>query len=396
MRVADLTISRLLVCVGLAGCAGIAGCAGHRAVAPPKSLPVTTAKVLSGEAPIEQVGLGQVQAFNTAIARAQVSGQIVRIQFTEGQTVRAGSPIAQIDARPLEATVAQDEANSAKDQAALSDAMALLGRDTPLAAKGLVSAQQLDTQKSLVAQLRGTVAADAAMTRRDKLQLQYASVRSPITGVTGLRLIDVGNLVGPTDPQGLVTITQIQPISVVFTLPQADVPAIRQAMTGAGPKGLEVDAYAQGQSGSAPLDIGRLTVISNQVDLGSGTITLKAEFPNAQKVLWPGEAIDAHLVLARAPNALTVPSSAIQRNDRGAYVWVVGPGPSVSLRPVQPGGQVADRTIVQSGLAAGEEVVTDGQFGLTPGARVTRVSAQPASAAQALKHPAPEALGLTP
>ncbi|HEX4740618.1 MAG TPA: efflux RND transporter periplasmic adaptor subunit [Caulobacteraceae bacterium] len=390
MRVANLTLACLL------GGAGLAGCAGHaRTPAPAKSLPVTTAKVLAGEAPIEQVGLGQVQAFNTAVARAEVSGQIVKVEFTEGQTVRAGSPIAQIDPRPLEATVAQDEANSAKDQAALSDAQILLDRDTPLAAKGLVSAQQLDTQRSLVAQLRGTVAADAAMTRRDKLQLDFASVRSPITGVTGLRLIDVGNLVGPTDPQGLVTITQIQPISVVFTLPQTDVPQIRQAMATAGPNGLEVDIYAQGGTATTPLDEGRLTVLSNQVDLASGTITLKAEFPNAAKILWPGESIDAHLVLARTPNALTVPSSAIQRDDKGAFVWAVGPGATVSAIRVQMGGQIADRAIVQSGLSAGQEVVTDGQFGLTPGARITRTKVG-ASAAQDLKHPAAESLGLTP
>jgi membrane fusion protein, multidrug efflux system len=390
MRVAKLTLACLL------GGAGLAGCAGHaNTPAPAKPLPVTTAKVLAGEAPVEQVGLGQVQAFNTAVARAEVSGQIVKVEFTEGQTVHAGSPIAQIDPRPLAATVAQDEANSAKDQAALSDAQVLLDRDTPLATKGLVSAQQLDTQRSLVAQLHGTVAADAAMTRRDKLQLDFASVRSPITGVTGLRLIDVGNLVGPTDPQGLVTITQIQPISVVFTLPQTDVPQIRQAMATAGSNGLEVDAYAQGGTATTPLDKGRLTVLSNQVDLASGTITLKAEFPNAAKVLWPGESIDAHLILARTPNALTVPSSAIQRDDKGAFVWAVGPSGTVSAIRVQMGGQIADRTIVQSGLSAGQEVVTDGQFGLTPGARITRTKVG-APAAQDLKHPAPESLGLTP
>jgi len=390
MRVANLTLACLL------GGAGLASCAGHaKTPAPAKSLPVTTARVLSGEAPIEQVGLGQVQAFNTTVARAQVPGQIVKIEFTEGQIVHAGSQIAQIDPRPLQATVAQDEANTAKDQAALSDAQVLLDRDIPLAAKNLVSAQQLDTQRSLVAQLHAAVAADQAVTRRDKVQLGYTSVVSPITGVTGLRFIDVGNLVGPTDPQGLVAITQIQPISVVFTLPQTDIPAIRQAMSGAGADGLEVDAYAQGGASTTPLDKGRLTVLSNEVDLASGTITVKAEFPNAAKVLWPGESINAHLILARTPNALTVPSSAIQRDDKGAYVWVVGPSATVSSVHVQVGGQVADRVIVQSGLSAGQEVVTDGQFALTPGAHVTRTKVG-ATAEQDLKHPAPESLGLTP
>ncbi|HEY2050430.1 MAG TPA: efflux RND transporter periplasmic adaptor subunit [Caulobacteraceae bacterium] len=391
MRVSTLTLACLL------GGAGLAGCAGHAKTPPPaKPLPVTTAKVLSGEAPIEQVGIGQVQALNTTIARAEVPGQIVKIEFTEGQVVHAGSPIAQIDPRPLQATVAQDEANTTKDQAALSDAETLLGRDIPLAAKNLVSAQQLDTQRSLVAQLKGTVAADEALTRHDKVQLGFTSVISPITGVTGLRLIDVGNLVGPTDPQGLVAITQIQPISIVFTLPQTDIPAIRQAMAAAGANSLEVDAYAQGQPAATPLDKGKLTVLSNEVDLASGTIQLKAEFPNAARVLWPGESIDAHLILARAPNALTVPSSAIQRDDKGTYVWVVSPGATVSPVRVQVGGQVADRAIVQSGLSAGQEVVTDGQFSLNPGAHVTRVKAGGSPAAQDLKHPAPESLGLTP
>ncbi|MGC1302164.1 MAG: efflux RND transporter periplasmic adaptor subunit [Caulobacteraceae bacterium] len=374
--------------------------------------PVATARVESGDIPVAQTGLGQVQAFNTAVARAEVSGQIVKIQFTEGQQVARGAPIAQIDPRPLQATLAQDEANTARDQASLTNAQAVLDRYTGVASKGLVTDQQVDAQRSQTAQLRATVAADQAVSRRDHIQLEFASVRAPISGVTGLRLIDIGNLVGPTDPQGLVTISQIQPIAVLFTLPQTALPAIRAAMTSTGGAGLEVDALGQGGT-DKPIDVGRLALINNQVDQTSGTITLKAIFPNAQRLLWPGESVQARLILRRQAGGLTVPSSVVQRGVEGAGAWVVAADGTVALRPIQVGGTIGDRTVIEGGLKAGEEVVTDGQFALTPGAHVVRVArkaaavpgsapATPASRTPApqtsapMKNTAQDSLGLTP
>ncbi len=393
----ERTVHRRRAAYGLAAvaiAAGTAGCAPHasRAAKDAKPVPVAVAQVASGDTPNALTGLGQVQAFNTAIARAEVSGQIVKVAFTEGQQVAKGALIAEIDPRPLQATLAQDEANVARDQAALANAQAVLARDTQVSPQGLVSEQQVQAQQSQVAQLRATVAADQAAAQRDRVQLGFASVRAPIAGVTGLRLIDIGNLVGPTDPQGLVTISQIQPIAVLFTLPQSALPAIRAAMAAAGPNSLEVDALGQGDAGRQ-IDVGHLALINNQVDQTSGTITLKAVFPNAQRLLWPGESVRGHLVLGRQLNGLTVPTSVIQRGVTGTYAWVVGSDGAVAARPIQAGETLGDRTVIEGGLKAGETVVTDGQFALTPGAHVTLV--QHAGAAS-IKNTGQDALGLIP
>jgi multidrug efflux system membrane fusion protein len=373
---------------------GMAGCTqrpSHDAKST-KPVPVAVTQVASGDTPDALTGLGQVQAFNTAIARAEVSGQIVKVAFTEGQQVAKGALIAEIDPRPLQATLAQDEANVARDQAALTNAQAVLARDTQVSPQGLVSEQQVQAQQSQVAQLKATVAADQAAAQRDRVQLEFASVRAPISGVTGLRLIDIGNLVGPTDPQGLVTISQIQPIAVLFTLPQSALPAIRAAMAAAGSKQLEVDALGQGDAGKE-IDVGRLALINNQVDQASGTITLKAVFPNAQRLLWPGESVRGRLILGRQADGLTVPTSVIQRGASGTYAWVVAANGAAALRPIQVGETLGDRTVIQGGLKAGETVVTDGQFALTPGAHVTLV--QHAGAAS-IKNTGQDALGLIP
>lgn len=383
----------LTLTIVLAAAIGAAGC--HRPAPTAQAVPVVTDRVASGEIPIARTGLGQVQAFTTAVARAQVGGQIVKIEFAEGQPVRQGDPIAQIDPRPFEATVAQDEANIARDQANLANAQADLERYLRVGT-GLISEQQLQTQRSLVGQLKATVAADQAAARRDRITLEFASVRSPISGVTGLRLIDVGNLVGPSDPQGLVTISQIQPIATLFTLPQSDLGPIRTAMVHAGATGLDVEIYPQGDE-SRRLDVGRLILINNQVNLGSGTITLKATSPNAQKLLWPGEFVDARLILARQAGGLTVPSSVVQRGANGTYAWVVNRDQTVAMRPIRVGEALGRRTVVESGLTAGEEVVTDGQFALTPGAHVTRVAHVAARRpAQPLKNTSQDNIGLVP
>ena len=376
---------------------GMTGCGPKPPAKSEKAVPVTTDRVASGEVPTARTGLGEVQALTTAVARAQVSGQIIKIQFVEGQRVKPGDPIAQIDPRPFQATVAQDEANVARDQANLANAQADLERYVSVAPQGLVTEQLVQTQRSQVAQLRAVILADQAVERRDRVQLGFTSVRSPIFGVTGLRLIDVGNLVGPTDPQGLVAISQIQPIAALFTLPQSQLSAIRAAMVSAGPSRLEVEVYPQ-VGGGKPIDVGRLALINNQVNLASGTITLKAVFPNAKRLLWPGEFILARLILGRQPNGLTVPSSVVQRGASGSYAWVVNRDGTVAIRQIKAGETLGDRTVVESGLSAGEEVVTDGQFALTPGAHVTRVSRAAAAkpTGRPMKNTGQDNIGLVP
>jgi len=384
-RIPPVVVVTAAVACTLAACSSQAP--GAKAAA---ATPVALARVAQGDVSDERTGLGHVEGFNQTMVRAQAPGLIVKVKFTEGQSVVAGQTIVEIDPRPLEATVAQDLANAAKDQASLAQAVQLVTRNAPLAPNGVVSAQQLEADRAQVAELRATVAADAAVVRRDRLQLAYATVRAPAAGVTGLRLKDVGDLVGPTDPQGIVTIAQIQPIAVVFTLPQSDLAQIRQHMNAAGPTGLEVDAYDQGDG--ARLDVGRLLMIDNRVDAATGTITLKAIFPNATKQLWPGQFVNAHLVLDHRANAMTVPTSVVQRDDRGTYAWVVNSSGAAYPRPIAAGPALGARTVIEAGLHPGDQVVTDGQFALVPGTRVV-AGGKAKAAPAAMRNTAPDTLG---
>lgn len=368
----------------------LAGCSeGSTTKAAKAPTPVAIATVLVGAQDIALSGLGHVQGFVTAAARAQTAGQLLSVTFTEGQTVRAGQALAQIDPRPLQATLAQDEAALARDRAAQANASDSLGRAAPLVAQGLASAQQVEGYKSQVAQLAATLAGDRAAIERDRLTLAYTTIRAPISGVIGVRQIDPGNVVGPADATGLATIAQVQPIAVLLTLPQSAITDLRKAMASAGSAGLGVDAVAQG-SGQV-LDHGCLAVIDNHVDDASGTVTLKAVFPNAARLLWPGELVTARVTLGHVARAVTVPASAIQSSPSGSYAWVVSGG-RVAMRPVATGERLGDRIVINRGLAGGEKVVTDGQFGLTPGARVS-VAAH-GSPSQPLKSDDPERLGL--
>ncbi len=369
----------------LSGCSAQAKPGGAKA-----SVPITVAPALIGPQAIALSGLGHVQGLDTAAVRAQTSGQILSVLFTEGQTVRTGQPLAQIDSRPLQAALAQDEAALARDRAAQVNASDNLKRSAPLVAQGLASAQQVEGYRSQVAELAAAMAGDRAAIERDRLTLAYTTIRAPISGVIGVRQIDPGNVVNPSDPTGIATIAQIQPIAVIFTLPQSAVTGIRAAMTAAGTAGLGVDALAQGDG--QVLDHGMLTVIDNRIDDASGTVALKAVFPNARKLLWPGELITARVTLGSNANAISVPASAIQRNPSGTYVWAVAATGVASMRPVFTGARLGDRIIISSGLAGGERVVTDGQFGLSPGARVMIAGSSPTP--RPLKADDPDRLGL--
>ena len=335
----------------------------------PLTVPVTVTTVAQGDVPIELDALGRVQAFNTVMARTQVAGQIQSIAFQEGQTVQAGHLIAQVDPRPLQATVEQDKANLERDRAHLANAQADLSRYIPLAAKGVVSAQQVETQRAMVAQMESAVAADQAVLDRDQVQLGYTTITAPIEGVAGLRMVDVGNVVSPTDAQGLLAITQVQPIAVLFTVPQADLPEIQTRMAEAGNDGLTVEAWSQ--DNSRKLDTGQLAVINNQVDATSGTVTLKGVFPNDHRLLWPGAFVSVRLVLDVQHGGVTVPSAAVQQGPQGPFVWTVAQDGTAQPTTITVRQSVHGQVLVSSGLSADEQVVTNGQYGLTQGVQVT-------------------------
>ncbi len=371
----------------LALCAvGLSACGRHPAPTIADS-PVTIATALRGDVPVALTGLGRVAGFYTASARAQTSGLIVGVSFIEGQTVRAGQSLAQIDPRPLQAALAQSQAALARDQAALAGALDLLDRNAPLVTQGLASAQQVEAYRAQVRQLAASLAGDRARIASDKLTLAYTTIRAPIDGVTGVRAVDPGNLVSPTDPTGIVTIAQIQPITILFPISQSMLPDIQAAIAKSGSSALRVEAVAPGSS--KILDVGQLAVINNLIDGGSGTVQLKAVFPNSAKRLWPGQQVTARLILGGNDGAVTVPSSAIQRNPSSTFLWLVGADDKVRMQTVTVGAAIADRIVVRTGLKGGERVVTDGQFGLTPGRRVVATASAP------VKSDDPDRLGLS-
>jgi multidrug efflux system membrane fusion protein len=286
----------------------------------PPAIPVVASTVLDHDVPIYLHGVGTVIAYNNVIVRSQITGQLVKIPFTQGQTVKKGDLLAEIDPRPFQAQLDQAIANRDRDQAQVENAQANLNRYVPLAKNGWASTQLVDTQKAQLAQLQAMVKSDEAVIEQAKTNLSYTQLTAPIEGVTGIRQIDVGNIIHPTDANGLVDVTQIQPISLIFTLPQTDFAEIQQQMT----KGsLAVLAYSQ--DGKIKLDQGKLDLVDNQIVQTTGTIRLRASFPNEKRTLWPGELVNARLLLDTRHDGLTIAASAIQQGPNGAYVWVIAP-----------------------------------------------------------------------
>ncbi len=387
-------LSLVVFCLALAGLGwklvdGRAAKAVPPAAAAP-AVPVTVTKVVQGAVPIELTGLGNVQAFNQVTVRTQVSGQIVKIAYKQGALVHQGQLLVQIDPSPFQAKLDQDHANEQRDQASLANAELDLRRFAPLASKGYASAQQMDTQQSLVDEDRAAVAGDKAVFEQDEISLEDASIISPITGVAGLHLVDIGNVVQPNDATGIVTVTQVQPIAVLFTLPQSELPDVQAQANRAAGTPLSVQAWSQ--DGSRKLDTGRLTVINNTVDATSGTITLRAVFTNEHKMLWPGEFVQARLIVQTVADGLTVPAPVVQRGPNGAYVWVVTKSVA-EMRPVTVGQMVNGQVLITAGLTAGETVVTDGQYGLAPG---MHVAIQPNGSDASLQNAQTDMLGIQP
>jgi multidrug efflux system membrane fusion protein len=349
-----------------------AGPAAATASAPSPVIPVSVATAERRDVPIYLTGLGTVQAFNTVAVKTRVDGELVKVALTEGQDVKAGDLLAKIDPRPFQAAYDQAVAKKVQDRANLANAKLDLQRFSDLASRNFAPKQQVDTQRAMVAQLKAQIRGDQAAINSAQTQLDYTTITSPLTGRTGIRLVDQGNIVHATDATGLVVVTQIQPISVVFTLPESELASVQSALT-SGP----VRILAVSRDDHRQLAEGTLAMLDNQIAQTTGTLRLKGTFPNTDRALWPGEFLDIRLLARTAPNVVTVPSSTLQRGPNGYYAYVVKPDSTVETRPLKVG-QISDGiAIVDDGLAAGDKVVTAGQYRLQPGARVEALSPVP-------------------
>jgi membrane fusion protein, multidrug efflux system len=348
--------------------------------AAPASAPVVAGSVAQHDVPIYLTGVGTVIAYNTVAIRAQIQGQIVSINFTEGQAVRTGDLIAQIDPRPYQAQIDQMTATRDRDQAQLTNALANLNRYLPLEQKGFATQQLLETQKAQVAQLQNAIKADEALIEAAKVQLSYTRLTSPIDGVTGIRQVDVGNVISPANTSGVVVVTQLEPISLIFTLPETVLPQIQQQQEKTkGP--LKVIAYSQ--DNKIKLDEGDLGLVNNQILQTTGSIQLKANFPNKAHRLWPGELVNARLLLDTRHDGLTVPASVVQQGPKGSYAYVIKPDQTVEIRPITVAQISEGQALIDSGLKANEQVVVDGQYKLQAGTHVTILTGQAAEEAKA-------------
>ena len=326
---------------------------------------VDSAVVSRTDVPIYLDGLGTVQAFNTATITARIDGALERVEFTEGQMVQKGALLAQIDSRPAQAALDQALAVQARDAANLAGAQRDMDRYEALIPQNLVSRQQLDAQRSLVDQLKAQVQVDRATIDNARTQLDYTRITSPISGRTGLRLVDPGNIVHASDTRGIVVVTQIQPISILFTLPEDALPTVSQALAAGA-----VQVTALSRDGKSALDTGSLALIENQIDATTGTMRLKATFPNVHNTLWPGQFVNTRVLVQHQRNALTVPNAAIQHGPNGPFTYVIKADSTVEARALTLGAQAGDLTVVSTGLAPGEQVVTSNQYRLQPGAHV--------------------------
>jgi len=329
------------------------------------TIPVAVAKAEVRDLPVLLNGLGSVEAYNTVAVKSRLDGQLIKVNVKEGQEVKQGELLAEIDPRPYEVQLSQAQATLFKDQAALKDARLNLQRFQELYKDGVIPKQQFDTQGSLEGQLDGAVRADQAQVDNVKLNLVYTRITAPVSGRIGLRQIDVGNMVHASDPNGLLVITQLQPIAVIFSLPQDNLQAVSQHMN----KGrLPVDAFSRDDQ--TKLATGVLTTIDNQIDTTTGTGKLKAVFENRDRSLWPNQFVNVHLLLEVRKNNTVVPSAAIQRGPQGTYVFAVKPDKTAEMRNVTVSFTQGNFVAISQGVKPGDMVVTDGQDKLQPGTHV--------------------------
>ncbi|MEI9888860.1 MAG: efflux RND transporter periplasmic adaptor subunit [Rhizomicrobium sp.] len=341
------------------------------------AIPVSIAVATRADVPVYLDGLGTVQAFNTITVTSRVDGALQTVAFVEGQDVKAGDLLVQIDPRPFQAALAEARATKAKDMAQLANANLDLRRYANLSAVNDISRQTYDTQRALVAQLQAQVGVDQAAIDAAATNLDYTTIKAPIDGRTGIRLVDAGNNVLSAENSPLVVVTQIHPISVVFTLPEEDLVLLAK-VAGTGPR----PVLALSRDETTVLDRGTVAVIDNQVLQTTGTIRIKATFPNAKGTLWPGQFVNARMLLQTLHNVVTIPSTAVQRGPSGLYAYVVKRDSTVERRPLKLNQFNSERAVIDSGLQPGERVVSAGQYRLQAGARI-RPATTPAAIATA-------------
>jgi membrane fusion protein, multidrug efflux system len=325
---------------------------------------VNIATVEKTDFPVYLTSLGTVQAFNTVLVRSRVDGQIDKIAFTEGQLVKQGDLLTEIDPRPYQAILDQAKAKKEQDEANLANINLDLQRFINLGE--FATRQQLDTQRSSVSQLTAQIAADVAAISNAQTQLDYTQISTPISGVVGLRLVDIGNIVNASQQTGIVTITQIEPIAVIFTAPETQLPDIKDAQ-GATP----LKTIAMTTDGKRSLATGKLAVVNNQVDSTSGTIRLKAVFDNKDHALWPGQSVSTRLLVSTLKDATVVPDEAVQHGTEGLYAFVVGQDNKAELRKVKVSQSIDGRSVIEQGVSPGERVIIAGQFKVQPGSLVS-------------------------
>lgn len=370
-------LGRIILGVLLCGGIAFAAAEAHRFTffaARPTKPPAPPVPVVVGAAsredfPIVYDGIGAVQAFNTVTIRARVDGTLQQVLFQEGQDVKAGDVLEIIDPRPFKAALDQAAATKAKDEAQLANARLDLIRYSGLVKTNAATQQQVDTQKALVDQLQATVVGDQAAIENATVQLSYTTIASPITGRTGVRLVDVGNMIHASEGAALLVVTQMEPIFVTFTLPEDVLDSLSSAQA-RGP--VPVEAYKRDDA--TLLARGVLSVIDNQIDVTTGTIKLKATFANKDRHLWPGAFVNVRVVTAIEHDAVVVPAQAVQRGPDGFFVYTVKPDQTVEMRPIAAGGTVAGKTLVEKGLASGEKIIIDGQYKLQPGSKIQPVT----------------------
>jgi membrane fusion protein, multidrug efflux system len=363
--------------------------------APPPPVPVIAAAVQKQNFPIVLTGIGNVAALNSATVRSMVTEQIISIDFKDGQLVKKGQLLAQLDPSTYQAQLDQAEANLARDEAHLENGRINLGRYVPLAKQGFAPVQQVNTQQAKIAQEAAVIKADQAAIEYAKTELGYTKLVAPFDGVAGIRLLDVGNIIHssntrsfPGEPNALVIVNQVQPIAVMFTLPAADIPDVQDALA----KG-SVKVIALNQDGKTELDTGTLAALDSQANTSSGTINLKAIFSNQHRRLWPGMFVNVRVVTQVQDDGLTVPLDAVQQGPQGQYVFVVGPDHKVSMQPVAVRETLNGESLIDKGLSAGETVVVRGQYRLTPG---TVVSLADPNNPAAVPNPTTASAGLLP
>jgi multidrug efflux system membrane fusion protein len=357
--------------------AGTASTAADKAGQKPAAIPVTVAQAQTADFPVYLNGLGVVEPYDTVTVRSRVDGEVIKIAFRQGQMVKEGDLLAEIDPRPYQAALDQALSKKAQDEANLKNAQLNLDRYNTLAKQDFASRQQLDTQQATVDQLVAQIKGDQAAVDNAQTQVSYTSIKAPLSGKTGFRLVDPGNIVHASDTTGIVSIVKLQPISVVFTAPEENVPQINAALAAGA-----VPVTALSSDGLKTLSQGHLALVNNAVDQASGDIRMKATFQNDDNALWPGLSVATRLLVDTLKQVVVVPSDAVERGPNGLYAFVVGEDNKVDVRDIKVGQEGNGQSVVLEGLSAGQKVVTAGQYRVTPGAVVQPTDSSSATTAQ--------------